>query len=347
MRQLVGIRADATERIGLGHATRCGAIAESLERLGYDVVFLVSSGESADVFANRGYKCRILGGDAMRFTSDDALLLFARCKEEGICFLLFDTYGITFEFMEAWVKLSGLSIRTALIDDMFTYPTGLQSDIRKYAVDVLIGGDIFFDEDAYKEIYADTPTDLLIGPDYIPMRSDLPIEDSSTSDSVSDILITTGSTNPQRTLEWMSELAKSASCGKGMRIHVVVGPKADFQGDTDGLCIHEGEPIVDIMRCCQVAFSAAGITLLELIAMGIPTLALEMVENQHATVENFKRTGLGMGCARRDADEKVKEQLERLLRERTLRAGYAQKCSSLIDGEGAMRVARSIVGLPV
>ncbi len=140
---------------------------------------------------------------------------------------------------------------------------------------------------------------------------------------------------------------KGVTNENGVNIHVVVGPNASFQGDIEGLCIHKGEPIVDIMSQCQVAFSSAGITLLELIAMGIPTLALEMVENQHATVQDFKRTGLGMGCARRDDDEQVRAQLRRLLDDETARVDFAERCRSLIDGKGAMRVARCIVGLPI
>ena len=52
----------------------------------------------------------------------------------------------------------------------------------------------------------------------------------------------------------------------------------------------------DLMSLCQMAVAAAGVTLLELAAMGVPTLAVGVVENQYQDIRVYEEMGLGLGC---------------------------------------------------
>lgn len=346
-RPLVGIRVDATTRIGSGHATRCIAIAEALADLGCDVVFIVSCEESTTPFMEHGFSCEIIDADEQHLGVADADALYSLCASLGIKHLLLDSYGASTTFMERFVELFAGKMRTAFIDDMYSYESGPFEKPRCYGFDIVIGGDVFFEESAYQEAYQGEDTELLIGPRYIPIRSDLHVPDGPSDPEVKRLMITTGSTNPGGILERMSRLALDAVKGTAIEVHVVVGPKASFDGDAQGLHLHQGEPIVDVMRQSQVAFSSAGITLLELIALGMPTLAIGIVDNQQSTVDDFKSSHLGLGCIRSESDDHIGRQLRLLVEDGAMRTAFSERCRSMIDGKGAERIARRLLDYPM
>lgn len=348
-RSTVGIRVDSTARVGAGHATRCIAIAEALGELGCNVLFIVSCEESAAAFSALGFECAVIDADEKHLGSADADALYELCVVRGIKHLLLDTYGASSQFLTRFAKLFSGNIRTAYIDDMYSYETGMLERPYPYDFDVVIGGDPFFRKEWYLESYRAKKTELLVDSRYIPIRSDLPILALPDESQVERILITTGSTNPNGALERMSRLALHSVAGTNVEVHVVVGPKSSFEieTETNRLHIHKDEPIVDIMKQCQIAFSSAGITLLELIALGMPTLATAIVDNQQVTVNAFKSLRLGLGCSLQDSDKQIKEQLRLLLEDNSLRKAFSAHCRSTIDRNGSMRIAKRLLELPV
>lgn len=341
---IVGIRVDATARTGIGHSTRCIAIADAIRNLGYSVLFIVSCEESAIPFAKLGFDCEITEADEKKLMRHDADALYALCNAKSITYLLIDSYGMTEEFIARFDELFE-GIRTAYIDDMYSYDSGALEKPISYGFDIIIGGDPFFKEEWFRDVYQGKETTLLVGPQYIPIRSDLPAPKESSDSQIKGIMITTGSTNPDGVLERMSDLAQTVFQGTNTEIHVVVGPKSSFKADPSHFHIHKGEPIASVMEQCQIAFSSAGITLLELTALGMPTLAIGMVDNQDATVEAFRDLDLGLGCKVSDSDQYIIEQLYLLAKDASLRKLFSRRCRSVIDDKGSERIAIRLLNI--
>ncbi len=85
----------------------------------------------------------------------------------------------------------------------------------------------------------------------------------------------------------------------------------------------------------------------ELSAVGVPMACFSFVDNQERIVEGFTRRGLvcfgGNYLTQGEAMlEGAVEGIARLAADAGLRAEYSGKLRNLVDGQGAMRIARQI-----
>lgn len=95
---------------------------------------------------------------------------------------------------------------------------------------------------------------------------------------------------------------------------------------------------------CDLAVSGGGQTLLELAACGTPAVAVVRAGNQDANVERLAKSGCA-ASAGWWADRGLKSRLEDILRrfDRRRRGSMSLAGRRLVDGQGALRVARILV----
>ena len=342
---VVGLRVDVTARIGAGHAMRCLSIARALTARGARAIFFVSCDESAAFFQEEGFDSVVLVGDETDLTSDDAERLGSALKGCGASSVLIDSYGVDGGFFDAISDGALGEVGVVYIDDLYTFAQGIIAAPKKRPVDAIVNFNIFADEELYRLVYRDCTTRLMLGPCFAPLRSEFAKRRKAPYDgNVSDILVTTGSTNPSRILERLSEICLRAT--GDARVHVVVGPKAEYDDPlSDRIFAHRGESMADLMSLCQMAVAAAGVTLLELAAMGVPTLAVGIVENQYQDIRVYEGMGLGLGCYASDADKEIAGKVSRLFDNGLLRASFSRICCEAVDGKGADRIASAVLNL--
>ena len=103
-----------------------------------------------------------------------------------------------------------------------------------------------------------------------------------------------------------------------------------------------------LMLKCDIAISAAGTTLYELCACGIPTVSFSFADNQILPTETFgeKALMLNAGDSRRCESffESLNEKLSLLIGDCKLRQEMSRSMQSVIDGNGACRVATELIG---
>ena len=106
----------------------------------------------------------------------------------------------------------------------------------------------------------------------------------------------------------------------------------------------------DLMKDCDLAISAAGVTTYELCACGTPTLLYTLADNQMGIAESLRKNGLMtyLGDVRQDlpgvvsrAVKEILPHLENATYEQ--RAGQSNALQLLVDGHGAERIAKIIV----
>lgn len=340
----VVIRIDATSHIGSGHAMRCIAIAQAVEEIGGEVRFAVSCDESASFLLSRGYAAEVLGGDPMRLGGADADALGVYCQALGADALFIDTYGVTKAFFDSLRGLRDAGVRVGYLDDLYTFELGITAVPVRREVDLVLNYSLYADEEAYAGSYASCGADLLLGPAYAPLRREFwEPADRGCRDDVRDVLVTAGATNPGRSLERFASLAREAF--PSADIHVVVGPSAVFEGSADGLDILGPQgSLLPLMLGCDVCITAAGTTLYELSALGAPSLAVAIVDNQLENAMAFRRLGLGFAHRVTDSDDDLLVDL-RALRKPDVRLGLSGKMRETVRGDGAIGIARRLLPL--
>ncbi len=117
-----------------------------------------------------------------------------------------------------------------------------------------------------------------------------------------------------------------------------VQPRVCWLGRTPGL----GRELAR----ADVAVVGGGVTLYEACALGVPTVAIPVVDAQRETIAGFVRKGAATGIVEGPVDmSRVVELVMSLAESRLKRTQIAKRATSLVDGRGAARVAQFVTRL--
>lgn len=333
----VVFRIDGSCTIGSGHIVRCAAIASELAKLGVDSLAAVSTEESALMAESRGLQATVVGGNPIELGHNDAVAL-RPLMGPGCIAVMVDTYAAGDDFWDSLGRLSDeLNKPTALIDDRYLFSGGMLKVPTKRPIDLVVSYGFDADEGAYKRTYSGTSIRLLIGPRYAPVRESFEPPVTSRHGGVGRILATSGSTNPGCVLERFCVACLAAV--PNAEIDLIVGAAADIDpaaGLDRRVRIHRGlTDLAPLMARVDLAVSAAGSTLYELSRMGVPTVAVPIVENQRGNAQGFADCGCGLASD----FESLASAVRALVIDSALREDLAARARSLVDGLGARRIA--------
>lgn len=334
------IRTDGNSEIGSGHIGRCSAIAAAAVAQGMKVRFAVSDVDSANVVLSRSFDASVLGGDPQHFAVADAERLASFASGDSI---LVDSYAATDAF---FLALREAGCKVAYIDDLYTFADGFASEPRRLLIDWLINYSFGVGLQDYSAQYGDAATELLVGPQYAPVRSAFAVCAAAyeVSREIKTVLVTSGSTNPDKTLERMAEGCLAIL--PGATVQVVVGPMAEFDQDRfvgHGVQVIEGaKDLSAFMTNADLVISAAGTTLYELAAIGVPTIALPIVANQLANVRGVAKLGLAPEAVDINwhADDVARLVSQMLSQDQRLR--FHHRMHQVVDGTGAAKIAAAL-----
>ena len=284
--------------------------------------------------------------------------------------LLVDSYFVTENYF--------LSLKThatlVYLDDLRSFD---------YPVDLVINYDILTPE-AYRE-YEHSYTfarKRLLGGAYAPLRPQFQSA-SRALPSVSDnkichVLIASGGSDPYHTTLHLTQYLL-AECPPGYCFHLLLGSmNPDRQAlcelaDRQNLCasaspsakassviLHHGVTnMASLMQSCDLALSAAGTTLYELCAVGVPSASFIIADNQIASANAFAQNDAipCLGDVRTNEESIKKEAAHwvtsmnpyvknqaasaRLLRYQNV----SKRMQQLVDGNGAIRIADALLAL--
>jgi len=364
---LIYIRTDGNRKIASGHLMRCLSIASACQSLGMEVCFLVSPGESCSLlegFLEAGRSFRIISlktavYDCLEQELPEVLALL-RSREEKPVYLL-DSYYVTRHYLTAINPLA----KVAYLDDLqlFDYP-----------VDLLVNYDVIPKNalPSYKAAYQNSGR-LLLGAAYAPLRRQFQNSPISVREQVKNLLVTTGGSDLLHfCLRLLQAVRKDPSAwpfsAAGITIHIVIG-----QLNADRAALHElagsfpfprllelHENVTDmasLMRDCDLAISAAGTTLYELCALGVPTISFIMADNQITAAKAFDAAG-AIPCAGdiRGLSGNMMQPFMNFVTfmsaqgsgpspgqdSYTARKAAHKAMRKLVDGNGALRIARAL-----
>ena len=307
----IAIRADGGGQIGLGHVMRCLALAEALHAMGFGLDWLTATPGVLPAGAGRLACIHDLSG----------------CRDECAAIA-----GI-------------LSKQTArlLVGDWKVTDTACVAALRSAGWPVvLIGGwtgDAIGDLHVRQSFVEQPPAEsrrelsgaawLLLGEPYrnAPARE--------TRSTVARILVSLGGTATP-----VLDRIRAAIAGNPDLARMALEIRAPAGASQSGTI----RPLYDALASADLAILAGGTTLHEAAALGLPALCIPIAANQHDRAGQFQARGLGVTIDPDTPcfDRRISETLASLAADPARRARMARRGQSLVDGRGAIRLARHL-----
>lgn len=337
------IRADANEKIGTGHIMRCLSIAEEYRRQNGEVIFLTADECAGDLIEKKGFSYICLNS-VWNNLERELDVMVGIIEEKRIPLLLVDSYFVTERYLSTLRKYT----RIAYMDDLdqFIYP-----------VDLLINYNIYAEQLDYPQRYRDAgvKAKFALGCSYAPLREEFRGRERSISQRVQKVLITTGGTDIYDVTGHLFEHLSGQPWFSELEFEVIVG-RFNRHGDElihrwekqDNIHFHRNiADIADYMLASDVAVTAGGSTVYELMACGTPAMVYTLADNQFAIARAVSGMGLmpWAGDVREDMESCCRS-LVRVLNEYIgdygRRKQVSRRMQDLVDGCGSRRLVSAL-----
>lgn len=351
-------RADANPNIGMGHVMRCLSIADAFRSKAKRVLFIVADDSVVNLINSRGFDTYVLKSDYKDMESEINRWPKGLAPE----ILVVDSYFVTDEYFRS-LKDTFPEGKLVYIDDVasFAYPVDVLVDYNAYGLYV-----------DYEGLYGNSEVrkpDFILGPTYTPLRTMFKgIPRRNQPDVVKDVLVSTGGSDEMHlTLKLLDAVA---SMENSQRVyHFLLGAMNQDREKIHSLVrgmknivLHENvSDMKFLIESCDIAISAAGSTMYEICACGVPMVTYSIADNQNPGAEAFEKQGLALnvgdlripesvdvnqvfsGELRTDAAQSIVEVAERLANDYDLRCLIGGRMQELIDGCGAERLAGKLL----
>lgn len=262
---------EAGKDIGMGHISRCSSIYDELTRQDLNVEFLIQSEmDKLELLEGRQYK--IKDWQSKEFITETI-------NKEVYCIV--DSYSVSASFLQ-YIEEHAYSCM--YIDDMgrINYPAG-----------IVVNPALNTDNIIYPDLGDIT---YLLGKDYVILRQAFRNSNrKNVADNISDVLITMGGSDIQNiTFKLLKEFP-----GKQIKtqFHVVLGSgyrskEKLLQDNYSNVTLYENlkeTEMQSLMLNCDLAITAAGQTIYELLATRTPFIPIQTAENQKNNMDGLAK----------------------------------------------------------
>ena len=336
MSQLI-IRADANAHMGTGHLMRCLALAQAWGDAGGHVVLVTA--------------CR-----------NDALL--QRFREEGAAIHLLEhaypdpadwsfTGQVLAAHPAAWIVLDGYHLdetyqqrvketghHLLVIDDM--------AHLKQYYADIVLNQNLHAEQLQYS---CEPYTRLLLGTRYVLLRREFLAWRNWKRDIPEvgrRVLVTLGGGDPQNhTLKVIQALQEVDVPGLEATVvtgasnpHIAALQEAVGKSHVQIRLLHNADNMPELIAWADLAISAAGSTMWELMFLGTPSLVLVLAANQCQIAEESDRHGAAhnLGWAHSFPLQALVAVISSTIEDSDLRMTLSHKAHRLVDGAGVAQV---------
>ncbi len=320
------IYADGGSKVCMGHIMRTITLAVELKRKNVDVLFVTSSDDAVDYINHNGF-------DVIKINKIDYNEIAGLAKNNSVNGIMVDRFGFNKEQHQLLVDEVGLLVH---IDDfLYDGPANL-----------VINSTIDIKPEGRNGVW-------LCGGEYALIRNKFVYHDRIYADNPQKILLTTGYGDPVNIHLIIIKLIKKVL--KQIQIDVVVGggyktkEKLYKMAEADQkIILHENvTDLSDLMKIDDVAVSAAGTSLYELAAAGMPSIAFSLYDNQIDNIERVAKKGciLSLGWYENIDYNLFEKYLIDLYKDGNLRRKLGTNGFKWIDGKGTERIADKIIEL--
>lgn len=329
------IRADASPEMGAGHVMRCIALAQAWKKSKGEVTFV-----AADMLAfalerirNEGFEVELL--TARPASREDAFSTKAIAEKHQAGWLVIDGYHFGFDYLQA-IRSRGNKI--LLIDD--------EGGRDVSVADVVLNQNLHAAAEMYPE--RERTAFLLLGTHFVLLRQEFaesgPEQARQIPKTATKILVTVGGGTPPKAFNEI--LAAVGALGPHVEVAVAAGesPQTRDINFTARMSFLGTRPnMAPIMAWADLAVAAAGSTCWELCRMGVPSILIDLAQNQRPLGRELSSRGMATYIPGENATAaNLLLALKALLPDEYRRREMSEKGMKLIDGRGAQRVVAAL-----
>lgn len=292
---MIYIRADANPNIGMGHIMRCLSIADTFRAFGNTPVFILADDRVLSLIIERGYEAIVLHSEYNNMEAE--LQLWESKSIISADFILVDSYFVTAGYLQSLKALVGKNGKLIYLDDLASFP---------YPVDILANYNVFATDAMYNSLYKFVSLDmpqLILGCSFAPLRAMFRgIGKKVQPEKVKNILISTGGSDTLHLSLSLIRALQEKEHETGYVYHFLLGAmnvdkdriRALAKGN-ENFILHENvSDMRGLLEKMDLAVSAAGSTLYEICACGIPLITYTLADNQILVAETFYTLGLAV-----------------------------------------------------
>lgn len=337
------MRADASSAMGTGHVMRCLALAQAWQDAGGQAVFAMAESTEAVRARLTSELCDVASIASSRAIESDIRQTVVIAQERNCEWIVVDGYQFSGDYQRG-LKASGAKV--LFLDDY--------GHARHYSADVVLNQSVAADSPFYSN--RSEGTRLVLGPRYALLRREFaPWRDwRRTISPVSRRLLVTMGGSDEHNVTATVVQALCLMGAEGLDTVVLAGGSNSHVSDLQrqvalsGLKIEFRTNVCNIgefMAQADVAISAAGSTCWELCLLALPSLLIDIADNQTAVAREMHRRE----CAIHVGDRTVKPQalaqaLHFLVSDVERRRLLSENSRALVDGRGAARVVSILRG---
>lgn len=340
---MICFKVDGNARIGMGHVMRCLAIADELKKENHSCFFLMENDLLSELVKKHGHRLVVL--------EDGIKSVVEFINQNRIVACIVDSY----EMGDADFQLlnEACDNRNAILgymDDLLLFP---------YACNLLVNYNIYATISEYEELYQNKQKPFLcLGTNYVPFRTEFhQIANRCVRKEGKRILVSTGGADTEHvTVEMVKTICQHPEWSS-INFVILIGKMNNdkeeimdlAEGNNNIILQYDVSDVAQLMLSCEVAISAAGSTLYELCLTQTPSISYVLADNQIKLAKAFYDKGIMLyaGDVRKEGlhelVEKMSTQAVRLLEDFPKRCDYSKKMKTIVDCNGANRIAKTIL----
>lgn len=267
----VGFRTDGGGKIGLGHIMRCIALAQQFKDMSHSCVFYTTNDDCSEILDYYGMESHILSLDSKNDGNNEF-------RYEQIDLLIADTYALDDSDYRI-IKQNNKNLYLVCFDGQQKYPEHTDGIINySYSCNV----------QKYEEQCQGK--DLFLGTKWTPIRKEFSDKYEYRGNRSCRRILFTGGAYSERLANLMIPYLKNAEMTEAEYYFLVPGAFAKMaSGFTDDSKIHLIEQRPDpseIYQTMDLVVTAAGTSLYEYEAIGLPAIVFVAIQNQLANSSN-------------------------------------------------------------
>lgn len=333
------IRVEASPSIGLGHLQRSLSLASALQELNTPCVFLTNGEPAVRNWLMRfGFESKTVQS-VQTWDVEDAKQTAAFALSQGCQAVVVDSDHEGAEFLSC-LRAAGLFV--CAIEDLAPHP---------FPCHVVVNGDAHASRLRYMSSSGDTR--FLLGPAYCILRKELwVVPPRVVRETPQHVLVMLGGNDPHHLMPGLLQVV--GALPKTLTVTVVIGPFFDHVREIEEMVrgllrpvklVYAPDSVCELMMEADLAVSAGGQTLYELARVGCPAIAIRVAENQDGQLAVLEELGV-IQFAGHAEDRQLLATMDtaihQLLSDPRARSSMIQAGQRLVDGQGALRVARAL-----
>lgn len=343
-----GIRVDSSARIGTGHLVRCLTLANKLRSRGEDVIFLSQSlaNDMSSQVTDAGFE--VLNVDTSRTNHEspeerDALESLRLIKSRSINRVILDHYDLSL----GWEEQIGKEVdQVFVIDDLFH---------RRHHSDLLLNQNLVPPNDDAYSGSDHGARHVLIGPkfallqdEYASVRTIRPADNSR----VERISVFMGGSDPDNATDLVLRSLNAIDL-TDIAVDVVIGQANSHRtqlvekfGSNPAFTFHTGfSSLATLFNESDLALGAGGTTNWERMCLGVPSIVIDIAENQREICVELARAGLieYLGSFQSVRQTDIQNAVEKLRSDQDRRNQYSWQGQIAVDGLGTNRIVETLL----